>query len=215
MPARKKVVKTPKIRRIRKLPPEVLFKQNLGLAFGAANNIWRRYGSRLKALGITQEEIQQEALVLLHKCCVNYDPAKANLSTFVYTYTNFAAIRLLQDKQFLFEQRLLSLDAPLKRKSGREESLLAVIEDRRGRFKIPENLRELILSELDALNVPDRHKTIFKKRFGLTGEPPKLLEEVGKMFGVKKQRIWQIEKKILKKLRGKSSLRQLFEQMNA
>ena len=37
-------------------------------------------------------------------------------------------------------------------------------------------------------------------RFGLKGEPPRTLEEVGRAFGVTRERIRQIENNTLKKL---------------
>jgi RNA polymerase primary sigma factor len=52
-----------------------------------------------------------------------------------------------------------------------------------------------------ALNVlPDRERQVIELRYGLTGEQPLTLEEVGRAFGVTRERIRQIENNTLKKL---------------
>lgn len=61
------------------------------------------------------------------------------------------------------------------------------------------NLKDLIKRELNKLD--DREKIIIKKRFGLDGYSPMTLEEVGKELGVTRERIRQIENKVLKKLK--------------
>ncbi len=52
-----------------------------------------------------------------------------------------------------------------------------------------------------ALNVlPDRERKVIELRYGLTGRQPLTLEEVGRAFGVTRERIRQIENNTLKKL---------------
>src|SRR5882672_3603874 len=58
--------------------------------------------------------------------------------------------------------------------------------------------REDIKRALDAL--PDRERKVIELRFGLKGEQPCTLEEVGRAFGVTRERIRQIENNTLKKL---------------
>jgi RNA polymerase primary sigma factor len=43
---------------------------------------------------------------------------------------------------------------------------------------------------------------VIELRFGLNGQPPRTLEEVGRAFGVTRERIRQIENNTLKKLEG-------------
>ena len=52
---------------------------------------------------------------------------------------------------------------------------------------------------LDSLE--EREKQIVQMRFGLDGTEPKTLEEVGKRFKVTRERVRQIEIRILNKLR--------------
>jgi RNA polymerase primary sigma factor len=45
-----------------------------------------------------------------------------------------------------------------------------------------------------------RERTVLELRYGLRGDPPRTLEEVGRAFGVTRERIRQIECNTLKKL---------------
>jgi RNA polymerase primary sigma factor len=54
-----------------------------------------------------------------------------------------------------------------------------------------------------------REQRILRMRFGLGGESDHTLEEVGKVFGVTRERIRQIEAKALEKLRDPARARKL------
>jgi RNA polymerase primary sigma factor len=58
--------------------------------------------------------------------------------------------------------------------------------------------REDVWRALSAL--PDRERRVIELRYGLTGKQPLTLEEVGRTFGVTRERIRQIENNTLKKL---------------
>ena len=55
----------------------------------------------------------------------------------------------------------------------------------------------------------DREARVLKMRFGLEGQRPMTLEEVGKKFGVTRERIRQIEAKALRKLKHPSRRKKL------
>lgn len=63
-------------------------------------------------------------------------------------------------------------------------------------------LRELLHSVLDTLS--EREATVIAMRFGLADGLPKTLDEVGKVYGVSRERIQQIENKVMSLLRHKS-----------
>jgi len=65
---------------------------------------------------------------------------------------------------------------------------------------IPEDTSWLIKRYLE--NVDGREAEILKMRYGLGGEPPLTLREVGERMGVTRERIRQIEKSALKKIRA-------------
>jgi RNA polymerase primary sigma factor len=69
--------------------------------------------------------------------------------------------------------------------------------------------REDVLRVLETLT--DRERVILLLRFGMTGEEPLTLEEVGKRFGLTRERIRQLEGKALAKLRHPSRSAALLE----
>jgi RNA polymerase primary sigma factor len=96
----------------------------------------------------------------------------------------------------------LSLDSPLR--EGEDSSLSDIIEDHR--LETPADaatrhmLNEAIEEALDELN--ERERDLLRMRFGLDDGQPRTLEEVGREFGVTRERIRQIETKTLAKLRN-------------
>ena len=48
--------------------------------------------------------------------------------------------------------------------------------------------------------LPERERRVIELRFGLRGDQPRTLEEVGRAFGVTRERIRQIENNTLRKL---------------
>jgi RNA polymerase primary sigma factor len=68
-------------------------------------------------------------------------------------------------------------------------------------------LKEQLDDVLDTLT--DREKRVLELRFGIEDGRPRTLEEVGKEFGVTRERIRQIEAKALRKLRHPSRSRKL------
>lgn len=70
-----------------------------------------------------------------------------------------------------------------------------------------ELLKEQLENVLDTLT--EREENVLRLRFGLDDGQPRTLEEVGKYFGVTRERIRQIEAKALRKLRHPSRSKQL------
>ncbi len=98
-------------------------------------------------------------------------------------------------------QETLSLDQPVGDED--DSSLSDFIEDQQAiapaDVATANSLSEQIMSALDDLS--DREKDVVRMRFGLDGAHPQTLEEVGRQFGVTRERIRQIESKTLAKLR--------------
>jgi RNA polymerase primary sigma factor len=80
----------------------------------------------------------------------------------------------------------------------------AVVPLERASFKL---LQEQVESVLHTLS--GREKEVIRLRFGLVDGQPRTLEEVGKKFGVTRERIRQIESKTLSKLRHPSRSQKL------
>jgi RNA polymerase sigma factor (sigma-70 family) len=78
------------------------------------------------------------------------------------------------------------------------------IRTRRRRPESPDEEASLSLRREDIeralASLPERERKVIELRFGLTGAQPCTLEEVGREFGVTRERIRQIENNTLKKL---------------
>src|SRR6188474_2580964 len=99
-------------------------------------------------------------------------------------------------------QQPVSLEKPI---GDEEESELGdFVEDEAAISpfeRASENLRkENVRRALDAL--PPREREVIEMRYGLRGQKARTLEEVGRAFGVTRERIRQIENNTLKKLEG-------------
>ena len=66
--------------------------------------------------------------------------------------------------------------------------------------------REDIERALESL--PERERRVIELRYGLTGDRPRTLEDVGRAFGVTRERIRQIQDEALKKLRKRIQQRE-------
>jgi RNA polymerase primary sigma factor len=97
--------------------------------------------------------------------------------------------------------RPASLDAPI---GGDDSTEFAeIVEDEEAQTPFELLRYKNLLHEMDGLlDVLDaREKKIISQRFGLDGGTPKTLEEVGKNFGVTRERIRQLQSIALTKLR--------------
>lgn len=100
--------------------------------------------------------------------------------------------------------RVTSLDSPII--SNSNSRLIDIIEDQ-DELKpdselIEESLKDEVMHILKGLT--SRESKILKLYFGLDGEKPRTLEEVGMEFRLTRERIRQIKEKALKKLRRSS-----------
>jgi RNA polymerase primary sigma factor len=102
--------------------------------------------------------------------------------------------------------RIAQLPVSLEKPIGEEEDseLGDFVEDDSAESpfeQASENLRrENVRRALDAL--PPREREVIEMRYGLKGHKARTLEEVGRAFGVTRERIRQIENNTLKKLEG-------------
>ena len=98
-------------------------------------------------------------------------------------------------------QEAVSLDLPVGEEG--DTFLGDFVEDRDAlalEDTVSENLlREQLREALDSLG--DRESRVLRLRYGLDDGQPQTLEEVGKVFGVTRERIRQIEAKAMRKLR--------------
>ncbi len=99
-------------------------------------------------------------------------------------------------------QRPTSLDAPVNDGESTEYSEIISDESASDPLELltDKNLHGEISGLLSILN--ERERRIIDERFGLTGLKPMLLEDVGREFGVSRERIRQLQNSALTKMRN-------------
>ena len=109
------------------------------------------------------------------------------------------------------DKNVVSLDTPIK--EDEDSSLVEFIPSDANFSDVvmheveQHNLKEKINELLTGLS--EQEQKVLRMRFGLDDDDPKTLEEIGKVFGVTRERIRQIEAKAIRKLRHPSRLNQL------
>jgi RNA polymerase primary sigma factor len=110
---------------------------------------------------------------------------------------------------FKIAQEVTSLEAPVGEDG---ESMLGdFIPDEGQPSPVDAASKQLLKNHLDEVlaTLSDREARVLKLRFGLEGNKQMTLEEVGKVFGVTRERIRQIEAKALRKLKHPSRRKKL------
>ena len=110
---------------------------------------------------------------------------------------------------FKIAQETTSLEAPVG--EDKESFLGDFIKDESTPSPVDAASKELLKGHLDEVldTLSDREARVLKLRFGLEGNKQMTLEEVGKVFGVTRERIRQIEAKALRKLKHPSRRKKL------
>jgi RNA polymerase primary sigma factor len=110
---------------------------------------------------------------------------------------------------FKIAQEVTSLEAPVG--EDQESFLGDFIPDENTLSPVDAASKQLLKDHLDDVlaTLSDREARVLKLRFGLEGNKQMTLEEVGKVFGVTRERIRQIEAKALRKLKHPSRRKKL------
>lgn len=98
----------------------------------------------------------------------------------------------------------VSLDTPLN-PGARDASVVGdFVEDKS--YKLPEEILvdESLKEEIEKLlmNLPEKEAAVLRRRYGLSGETPMSLKEIGEVYNLTKERIRQIEKKAILHLKS-------------
>jgi RNA polymerase primary sigma factor len=110
---------------------------------------------------------------------------------------------------FKIAQETTSLEAPVG--EDKESFLGDFIPDESQLSPVDQASKQLLKDHLDEVlaTLSEREAKVLKLRFGLEGNKQMTLEEVGKVFGVTRERIRQIEAKALRKLKHPSRRKKL------
>jgi len=98
----------------------------------------------------------------------------------------------------------VSVDAPFS--LGDENSLLDVIQNEQQPSPDNELISESLKTEVKSVlaTLPEREAEVIRLYFGLDGEYPMTLEEIGEKFNLTRERVRQIKEKAIRRLRHNS-----------
>ena len=114
------------------------------------------------------------------------------------------------------EKSIVSDPVSLDRKVGSEDDETSLVDlipadsfASPSLLAIKDNAKEVLRNVISSL--PRREQAIIRQRFGLNKGGEKTLEQVGKQFGITKERVRQIQQKTLKKMRNELEKRSVSE----
>lgn len=113
----------------------------------------------------------------------------------------------------MVSKNYLSFESPIK--DGEDRTFLDLMESRTIKVEdevINHTLKDTLQSLIQELD--EREAKILKMRYGLDGENPMTLEEVGNILNISRERVRQIESRALSKLRKKAVKKRLQDYLN-
>jgi RNA polymerase primary sigma factor len=106
------------------------------------------------------------------------------------------------ESAILYKKTFTSLDTPIESEDDdlTVENTISIYDTEDVEKEIVEDDLKRIISEILEVLSP-RERNVIIHRYGLNGEEPKTLSEIGEMFGISRERARQIELRALKKIK--------------
>ena len=166
------------------------------------------------------DEINQMCLYGAVRAARLFDPARGfKFSTYAEWHMRAVLSRHLEKAANHTKQMgggwLRSLDDTIR--SGDAETLAGTIPDHRrydpARLSQSPDVRQAITDAVNKTVPNERDREIIRLRWGLDGEPPRTLQQVGDAFTVSRERIRQIEVRVLGRV--KEELAELLDELES
>lgn len=156
--------------------------------------------------GLSDDEANQLCLLGAVQAARLFDPARrVKFWTFARWHMRAVLVKHVRRAMAEFRGRggdLGTLDEHLTELDG--YTLASGVPDRRltdpAAAVLAADLLEQLAGLVSRVAINERHRLVIGRRWGLDGRPPASLKEIGKEMGVTRERIRQIEVKVLKKV---------------
>ena len=167
--------------------------------------------------GLPLEDLINEGNIGLINAIGHFDPERGcHFITYAIWWIRQAIIKAIRAAVEIPEENPgaarepLSLDSPTFDDEG-ATLLCDLIPDRENRGPEETVLDGSLKREINALleELPPRELRVLRERFGLNGNKPASLEEIGRKFKMTRERIRQIEKQALRRIRHSASAERL------
>jgi len=140
---------------------------------------------------------------------LNREPKYAEIKKHLKKKENIEIDEETIESYLLIKRHSVSLDTPVDMEEG---TFFIDLVSKHSTKEIEEDVvKESIEKEINYIlsHLNERERYIIIHRFGLNGEEPKTLREIGKVLGVSRERVRQIEIRTLKKIRALATKRHL------
>ncbi|ACO04136.1 MAG TPA: RNA polymerase sigma factor RpoD/SigA [Persephonella sp.] len=140
---------------------------------------------------------------------LNREPKYSEIKEYLKEHENIDIDEETIENYLLIKRHSVSLDTPVDMDEG---TFFIDLISKHSTKDIEENIvRESIEKEIEYIlsHLSERERFIIVNRFGLNGEEPKTLREIGKELGISRERVRQIEIRALKKIRALATKKHL------
>lgn len=199
-------------------------EKHFGLVYKIINDHYKGY---IRLTRTSKEDLFHDGVLGLIKAIKKFDKTKGSFSTYaawwirqsisraitdkylnIIRWPAFCAYKLLNDNigyrggnpliNLAYGERFVISGGGMSEMSESVKTYLQLVQDNGPPLHRTEELREMFNIALHRLS--DRMKDIITKRFGLDGNEPMMLEDIGKMYDVSRERIRQLEEDAIMKL---------------
>jgi hypothetical protein len=196
-----------------------MYKRWEGLPKKMALNFWFANRPELERKGFLKQDVLDAAHDAHVKAVMAFQKGRgANYQTLGYRLIRNELLTRFTPSQNMSrpKQKIHSMNALMTDKEGKTEERGDIMPDKSA-VMAPEAasdrvspLKLALYDEVMGLKgIPKRHKEMFVLRAGLDGTDPMTLEEVGREFKVTRERVRQVEAKIMRRLRHPEHMRKL------
>ena len=191
------------IKAVERFQPEKGAKFSTYAAFWIRQRIRRALSNHARTIRIPVHQLDRLRKVIQTRKKLESDGKTGGMEAEIASELGLSTAKVKETLSLVSSE--MSLDEPMGSKDDSKQSLQDLLADT-GAISPDENMEngEMLSYLREAINeLPERHKNIILRRFGLNDEEPETLERIGVDYHVSRERIRQLESDALRLLRRK------------